>query len=185
MQANDITMLRKAALTLHALPAKDMRKVWERLDESERVALSPLLDELSSLGIPNGRPWVDSDGVLPDGDAAQADPRMAIRAWGSAQALAALTTQSVDTVATVMRIESWPWQAEVLDAWPAEQRHALRTRLEAAACNVPPRLAEALLRRMALAGAQARRTAASSSRPSSSSAHRRWYHGVMSLFMLT
>ena len=184
MSASDINTLRKAALTLHALTTKDMRKVWERLDESERMALSPLLDELSSLGIPKGRHWIDDDGVSPDVEDAKPDPRAAIRAWRASQALALLSTQSLHTVAMVLRIEPWPWQAEVLDTWPAEHRHALRARLEASASDVPPRLSDALLRSMVLAAAQARHTGVLN-KAASSPTNRRWYHGVASLFMLT
>jgi flagellar motor switch protein FliG len=184
MPASEINTLRKAALTLHALTTKDMRKVWERLNESERMALSPLLEELSSLGIPKGRHWIDDDGGSADIEDSQPDPRTAIRAWRASQALAILSTQSVDTVTMVLRIEPWPWQAEVLDTWPAEQRHALRARLEASASDVPPRLTDALLRGMILAPAQ-ERSMQGLNKPTSSPTNRRWYHGVASLFMLT
>lgn len=189
MFATDATNLRKAALALHALSAGDMQRVWQRLDQAQRDALSPLLDELTSLGIPKGRQWIDStsDELPQAGDAGkgavQAD-RSAIWRLRADQALAVLTTQSLDTAVAVMQIAKWPWLSDVVNNWPPEQRNAVRARMDVPRAW-PAKLSDQLLQSMAAQLSSMTDVAKPVNAPSQRVSSRRWYHGVMSLFTLS
>lgn len=187
MPVADITSLRKAALTLHALPEKDVQRVLARLDESKRDALKPLLSELSGLGIPKGRQWVPDD----DRGTAVESPREWVWRLDPQAVLGQLMTQSIDTALTIMQIAPWPWLEDVVALWPPEQRHVVRARL-AQQRAVPKRLADDLLDRMVAClntnvspGAPSELLTSPSSASNTSAVKRPWYHGVMSLFMLT
>lgn len=187
MPATDITALRKAALTLHALPEPDARRVLAQLDQSTQDAIRPLLSELSGLGIPKGRRWLADD----EETNTEQSPRELVWRLTPATALRLLTAQSVDTAVTVMQIAAWPWLEEVAAAWPADQRRTVRDRL-ASPSVVGKLLGDELLARMvcSLGDPTLQREAhASPASPSSaakvSEVKRPWYRGVMSLFMLT
>lgn len=185
MSSIDVNNLRKAALALHALAPHDLQRVWSRLDAGQHEALGPLLEELSSLGIPKGRKWLDPD----EDDAAQQSAlidevrRCRAVVWGvrAEQVLPVLTAQSLDTAVTVMRIAKWPWLDDAVEAWPPEQRHTVRQRLEQAA-TVPDKLADHLLQSMAQALLA---STGSHAMPASRRRHRPWYHGLKSLFLLS
>jgi hypothetical protein len=187
MHAPEVANLRMAALALHALSADDLPRVWSRLDEHSRSTLGPLLDELKELGIPNGRQWLAAD---TNADAA-AETRVPIddralraKAWclRPQQVLSTLSMQSVDTAACVLQIAPWPWRTEVIDSYPPEQRHALRERLEAPQ-RVPERLADQMLQ--LLISACQNQPSLLAQETKARTVRRPWYHGVMSLFMLT
>lgn len=187
MPVTDITSLRKAALTLHALPEKDVQRVLARLDERKRDALKPLLSELSGLGIPKGRQWVTDD----DGGAVAEASRELVWRLDPQVVLSLLMSQSIDTALTIMQITPWPWLEGVVAAWPPEQRHVVRERLTQHRA-IPKRLADDLLDRMvaclnanAPSGTPSALLTSPSSASNTSAAKRPWYHGVMSLFMLT
>lgn len=178
MSTTDTASLRQAALTLHALPERERQRVLARLDDSKRDALTPLLAELVTLGIPKGRQWVRDRQDI-GATATALSPRERIARLSPEAALEALSAQSVDTAATVMQIANWPWLDQVLATWPADQRHVLRARLEAGR-TVPERLAEDLLARMASnvkTFVPAPKGAVATRSP--------WYHGLKSLFLLT
>lgn len=137
--AHDQTGERKAALLLHSLPGPARQEVLARLDDARRDVLAPLLDELQALGIPTGHAWVDLNG-----QAGEAGPHQAVWNLGGSQATTLLAGQSLETVAAVLSLASWPWAAELLNQWPAEQRSQLRS-LAASPRSLPSPLAESLL----------------------------------------
>ena len=178
---------RQAALALHALSPDDRERVWSRLDESKRTVLTPLLDELSSLGIPKGRTWIedersnpDADGTRSDQDDSAANRRIVWRLHAN-DALSLLTRQSIETAVIVMQLAPWPWLAEVVENWPPQQRHTLRARLEKQDVQLPAKLSSQLLKQMGLAAVQHARAQSAGT----TVVKRPWYHAVMSLFMLT
>lgn len=186
MHAAESTNIRMAALALHALSAKDLPRVWARLDEATRSTLSPLLDELKELGIPKGREWLACEeqaeaAVTP---ALHDEGALRTKAWRlrPRQVLSSLSEQSLDTVVCVLQIAPWPWRAEVISNWPPEQRHALRDRLEVQQ-QVPARLADQMLR-LLLSACQIQ-PAASTQEAMAHTVRRPWYRGFMSLFMLS
>lgn len=141
--APDQTAERKAALLLHSLPGPARQEVLARLDSARRDALLPLLDELQSLGIPTGRAWVD---LSPQQD--ESRQRQLVWNLGSAQAMAALSGQSLDTVAAVLGLAQWPWAGELLAQWPADQRARLVSLAESPRA-LPAPVAESLLASLA------------------------------------
>lgn len=189
MSVPETVGLRKAALTLHALPSADRQKVWSRLDETQRNCLSPLLEELQVLGIPQGRQWLPDDVSVPvsvrKGGAPLDVQQMRARLWRLSpdEAIVLLAGQSIDTVAAVLTVADWPWAAEVVSHWPADQRHALRIRMDVKR-QWPPKLAAQLLHsfwtRLGTApvtGAAAGKLKVVARRP--------WYRAVMSVFVPT
>lgn len=137
--AHDQTGERKAALLLHSLPGPARQEVLARLDDARRDTLIPLLDELQTLGIPTGHAWVDLSS-----QAGEAGPHQAVWNLGSGQAAAHLAGQSLETVAAVLGLASWPWAAELLNQWPAEHRRQLKN-LAVSPRTLPSPLAESLL----------------------------------------
>ncbi|MDO9005738.1 MAG: hypothetical protein Q7V20_20020 [Aquabacterium sp.] len=137
--AHDQTGERKAALLLHSLPGPARQEVLARLDDARRDTLVSLLDELQALGIPTGHAWVDLNSSAGD-----AGPHQAVWNLGSAQATALLAGQSLETVAGVLGLAAWPWAAELLSQWPAEQRSQLKS-LAASPRAMPTPVAESLL----------------------------------------
>ncbi|MGC4061426.1 MAG: hypothetical protein QM749_11515 [Aquabacterium sp.] len=187
MPAADAHSLRQAALALHALSSEDMQRVWQRLDDTQRDTLSPLLDELDSLGIPKGRQWLDEGAQVAGIQAGQGLPEQVqddvrrLSRLGAHQALALLTTQSLDTAIAVMQMAPWPWLAEVTENWPAEQRHAVRARLAQKQAH-PRKLLAQMLKLMAQEAAMQ----APVTRPASTGKAANkpaWYRSVMSLFL--
>lgn len=137
--AHDQTGERKAALLIHSLPGPARQEVLARLGDARRDTLMPLLDELKTLGIPTGHAWIDLSS-----QAGEAGLRQAVWNLDSGHAANLLAGQSLETVAAVLTLASWPWSAELLNQWPVEQRSQLRS-LAASPRPLPSPLAESLL----------------------------------------
>lgn len=187
--------LRRAALTLHALSSDDRARVWQRLDQTRRALLDPLLVELVQLGIPQGRPWMDEHALRSSGrhldQVDQTDPaesseslRRQVAALEAAQVHAALLTQSSDTAAVILNSADWPWRNVVLEQWPATSRHALSGRLSDDRSDAPPALLNQLLRSLLAACAQTAGGHACERQAlqPAPTARRRWHQSVASLF---
>lgn len=118
-------MDRQAALLLHRLPERDRHAVLTRLTHSERRVVEPLLDELASLGIPS------SVEPKPPMSVAQAELSLRERVAGLSVAavLHAVSDCSASTIALLLRIEDWPWQAPLLEALPPALRLEVSARL--------------------------------------------------------
>jgi hypothetical protein len=143
MAHDQTTSERKAALLLHSLPGAARQEVLSRLDGARRDALLVLLEELQGLGIPTGRAWIDLG--QQQGEASQ---RQSIWNLDSGQAAIVLRGQSLETVAAVLGLASWPWAPELLAQWPADQRARLATLVESPRA-LPARVAESLLSTLA------------------------------------
>ncbi|MEY2839159.1 MAG: hypothetical protein RJB60_1458 [Pseudomonadota bacterium] len=133
LELPETARLRRAALALHALNEADLHRVWARLTKNQHTLLSPLLQELVSLGIPKGHHWLKEsvlDIVPAEGEPLRdRTPRSMIRGLTADQLIDLLKGQSLDTVAAIVASEAWPWQASLLERWPVEQRHALNSRV--------------------------------------------------------
>lgn len=181
--ADQDSALHRAALTLHALPTRDRARVLNRLDPAWHAPLRGLLRELSDLGIPEGRAWLDlsSSGQGNEKSSALTSSLGMLR---PEQALQLLRTQSTATAALVLQLDDWPWKVEVMARWPAHLKGELRDQL-ASAVDVAPALREAVLRR---ASEQAKAWAASRGPvpvSGSGGTKRSWTHALASIFMLT
>lgn len=186
---------RQAALSLHALSEADRERVWTRLSASQQARLSPLLDELRQLGVPQGQPWVSArvqspraaggGGVAVD---AASQPLATLRAQVASlqpvRVSAALAGQSPDTVSTLLRMQNWPWSEAVIAAWPADTRHVLRQGGDLTR-PVPDRLASCLLQVLLVqvATQPASRPGLAGSPAGHPHRARPWYRGLMSLFV--
>jgi hypothetical protein len=182
------TRLRRAALALHALNEVDRQRVWTRLSGAQHALLSPLLQELVSLGIPKGHQWLsDSEGVLeaaPGVKARAHEPTAKSLIWGLSadQVINLLAGQSLDTAAAIVSADAWPWKPTLLDRWPAEQRHALNERLKNP-FQPSARFIEQLLRELSSRGLT-RIPTLPSELSRSGSARRPLLSAVMSLFFI-
>ncbi|RZK99224.1 MAG: hypothetical protein EOP36_19950 [Rubrivivax sp.] len=143
MAHDQTTSERKAALLLHSLPGPARQEVLSRLDGARRDAMLGLLEELQGLGIPTGRAWVDLS--QQQGGVSQ---RQLLWNLGSGQAAIALSGQSLETVAAVLGLASWPWGPDLLAQWPADQRTRLASLTESPRV-LPARVAESLLSTLA------------------------------------
>ncbi len=128
MARTDAPSLRQAALLLHSLPDSARQHVLSRLPEPDVSALRESLDELVELGIPAEQQWV-AEVREPKASASNPDSARAAgtRAINGPVALLALQDQSVETAAALLQGRTEPWAAFVLDSWPADTRHRLRS----------------------------------------------------------
>jgi hypothetical protein len=151
--------LRQGVLIVHAMPADDQAWLLGQLEDGERAALLPLLDELAALGIPSepGLLELAAGSALRDAAAAErARPGAALLALDGAAMAEVLHGEPEALLVRVLAMRDWPWREAVLArCTPARRRHlldsvaALRQRLYDAA-DGPNRLNDALL--AALAG---------------------------------
>ena len=141
MQAHDLVSHRKAALLLHALPAKACKEVLLRLEAAQRVQMNGMLSELRALGIPPGRDWLAMLSEAP----AQSEGPVA-RAWhlSATQVVGALDDQSPDTIAALMAYAAWPWKNQCLSLLPVQLRVQVQQSL-ASHAKVSPAVAGVLI----------------------------------------
>lgn len=129
---------KKAALLLHSLPQAAQRAALEKLPAPSRSRMRELLLELSELGIPAGRQWLD----LRDTDTLTLQQQLA-----SAPAefvVQALKTQSPQTIQLIWRIQIWPWAQQVFSHLPVASQ-AIVKELDAASAAVPTSLVKSLV----------------------------------------
>jgi hypothetical protein len=129
---------RRAALLLHGLPSSTRSQVLARLDESDRMRLSPLLQELEHLGIP-----ASVAHALPAVPASPFEQADALPADVVARCLHARPTA---VVAVLFHARRWRWRDAVLAQMDARRRDALDRPQTTPA--VAPRLIEALCRQL-------------------------------------
>ncbi|MEO8152130.1 MAG: hypothetical protein ABI605_03595 [Rhizobacter sp.] len=127
MAAPDSMQARQAALLLHGLPAAARRQVIARLDLAERLRLSPLLAELSELGVSQSLGH-QLQLALP---AQPPEATVNARALTAQEQVERLTADDVlrcllpcaaATVAHLLRASAWPWKADVLATLPQPLR---------------------------------------------------------------
>jgi hypothetical protein len=157
MQAPD-ARARKAALLLHGLGPQQREAVLARLEAGHLATLRPLLAELAALGIPPSLAQARSRTPAGAGAATPArrdvapEPLRAERlepsALGPQRAGRALRGCAVPTVAAVLRDAPTAWREAVLDELPRDRLREVVERLDRAP-PLPPRVAQALQRRLA------------------------------------
>lgn len=120
MKAGDA---RRAALTIHALPAADRKWMMQRLEAQQRRTIEVLLEELDSLGVvADGRMVEQALATAPE---SKAEPawRQTLAACDAATMVACLKDEPAMLVARVLERGPWRWDSAVL-----ERMHPLRRR---------------------------------------------------------
>ncbi|TAK84377.1 MAG: hypothetical protein EPO12_04515 [Aquabacterium sp.] len=153
---------RRAALLLHSLSGADRAAVLQRFPQDVQARLGELVRELEELGIPPRA----AEGIELDAPVAlPADGLDALRRLSAAQAAVALHGQSTQTVAAILSLEDWPWQAAYLETLAPHLRQKLQALQRAG--GIAPALRRALLEQFTQALQQApdtRRSAAAADR---------------------
>ncbi|MBC5785099.1 hypothetical protein H8N03_19285 [Ramlibacter sp. USB13] len=125
----DIAMdpLRTAAMTLHALPARDREWLLARLVERQRHLLRPLLQELQDLGIP-GDPGLLQ--ALQQQDAQAATPEAAwpetLGAAELARLVEVLAQEPPGLTRSLLAMRAWNWAPQLLAAIGADRRRQVQ-----------------------------------------------------------
>ncbi|MEH6461569.1 hypothetical protein [Chitinimonas sp. JJ19] len=145
---------RQAALTLHGMNAADQAWLLSQLDAEERAQMQSLLDELRDLGIP-----ADASLAPHHDDAEQATELPVVQC---------LVSEPAWLLGMLLRVRSWPWQAELLAALDRARREEVLRSLQDDG-PLAPALSDALLaqfesRLAELQGAPVRRAAKPASR---------------------
>ena len=113
MAAPDSMRTRRAALLLHSLSPSVRGRVLARLPVAEASVLTPLLTELTALGIPKSQASV-VEGL---GDRAVREPTSAVERAERLQpeeVLRGVENCAPATVALLLRSAEWPWKREVI-----------------------------------------------------------------------
>ncbi len=114
--------LRRAALVVHAMPARDRAWLLAQLAPLERAQLEPLLAELRTLGIPANRALLEEaiGAVRATGSreagasTARSDAVDALRKADPERLAAILRGEPATLVAKLCRLSEWPWRDTVL-----------------------------------------------------------------------
>jgi hypothetical protein len=123
--------VRQAALLLHAMPMSDRAWLLEQLPREQRLQLTPLVEELQELGIPQDRVLVEQtlaaqEHGQSDMDGPPVDARVKAPLPDSQRLLAQLDSAGCSELADVLRDEPpmliarllllgpWPWEHELL-----------------------------------------------------------------------
>lgn len=116
------TGARRAALLLHGLSLPVQRQVLAKLSAGEAARVRPLLDELAKLDIPReiARQFPESVPLRPAG--ATVSLRDRVEQLSAADVERALRPCAPVTVASLLRIEDWPWKKGVLDCMDPVRR---------------------------------------------------------------
>ena len=154
MQETKQKVYRRAALTLHELAELDREKVLSRLDPAWRQSLMPMLDELTALGIPQGRKWASSSEELPSNQnrnevskSASIDFLTVLDSLSARDAALILREQSQETIVLILHIASWSWKADALDLLEGKQGDEVREKLSVYH-SLPPKLVSFLAHQM-------------------------------------
>lgn len=132
------TRNREAALLIHSLPETAREQVLQRLTESERARVEPLMTELAHLGIPR----LPSDRLAALRQAPlTVDRRERLGGVPAAVLLAALQDAGPVTLALLLRVEDWPWHADVLAGLDDQRKRRTEDLLRA---NAPMPVAAAV-----------------------------------------
>lgn len=118
----NVTHMRRAALTLHALSPQDRAWILGRLDPLQQRLVEEHLQELHGLGISADARLVKD--ALGDEHAQSATRarRAALAAHGADAVRAALQGEPAALIARVLDQGPWPWEAELLGGLDAPQR---------------------------------------------------------------
>jgi hypothetical protein len=131
--------LRQSALLLHAMPLDDRQWLLENLPAQDRSAITPLLDELASLGIPESPELLqhalaqDTAGAWEVVDASPTDPSSPVLqalneilpiegapAWSRLCVI--LKEEPAGLVARLLQMHDWSWRAQALRALGPRKR---------------------------------------------------------------
>lgn len=116
--------IRRAALTLHALPAPDREWVLRRLDPHQQRLLGDQLRELQALGIvADDRLVRDALTQAPSEEATPAWKEM-LRAADAERVHALIQNEPAALVARLLALGPWPWEADLMERLgPAGRAH--------------------------------------------------------------
>jgi hypothetical protein len=114
--------LRKAALTLHALPQGDRGWVLDRLEPAHRQSLENLLRELANLGIPPDARLLQHAVAIADDGGPAPGASATLDALSPAQAHALLRGEPAGLLARVLVMRAWTWREGFLQALDAGER---------------------------------------------------------------
>ncbi|QDH60163.1 hypothetical protein [Pandoraea pnomenusa] len=110
--------LRQAALTLHAMHPDDRQWTLQSLDDRQRDALAPLLDELRELGIPSDPTLLGS--LSGAGDARPEPPAgqdgIELDAMPGDVVIAVLKGEPTRYVDLLLRLYPWTWRSAWLSS---------------------------------------------------------------------
>lgn len=133
------SMVRHAALTVHALAESDRKWVLAQLPKAERDRLARLLNELRTLGIPAQQNMLDEalqptpanmalkKSALPTTDSEPSDDRFAqqqnaLNRLDASVVSRALQNEPLPLIAQLLSIRAWAWRAAVLDQLGSPRR---------------------------------------------------------------
>jgi hypothetical protein len=139
---------RSAALLLHGMNEADRAWAWERLDDLQREALAPLLQELSDLGVPRDAGLLrDVVASAPVAATPDATARQRVAGADPARLANVLALEPAGLVRRLLALGPWPWQDAVLTTLRARRGEIFEP--DCAAGPPAPALDEALLDRLA------------------------------------
>jgi hypothetical protein len=120
---------RRAALTIHALPAADREWMMQRLDLPQRRTMEVLLGELDSLGVVADARMVEQ--ALAAVTEPKAEPvwHWTLAGCDADTMLACLKDEPAMLVARVLERGPWPWDSALLERMhPLRRRHVEQCR---------------------------------------------------------
>lgn len=155
--------VRRAALYIHGVSEQDQRWLLERLSDAERRVLTPLLEELSQLGIP--KEGFEISGDVLSGKALQVErkdsevrpPSISVSGVDRSFVVAevsetdqilfleetsvsilrrALEDEPIELLACILDFHPWKWRLIFVDHFDANRRFQLRERLDNKALSV-------------------------------------------------
>lgn len=155
--------VRRAALYIHGVSEQDQRWLLERLSDAERRVLTPLLEELSRLGIPKegfeisgevlsdeahkvDRKGIDTgtlnlsaagiDRAIVIADASETDQILFLEEASVSILRRALEDEPIELLACILDLHPWKWRLIFVDHFDANRRFQLRERLDNKALSV-------------------------------------------------
>jgi hypothetical protein len=138
---------RHAALALHAVSHADRLWLLDQLPRSAREELEPLLRELSALGIPSDPSFISR--VVRPGETPDSTERL-LRPENAARIAEIVSGEPQRVAACLASLGDSQWRAAFASQLAKGARAALTNASGEASVTCPPRLAEAVLRQVAL-----------------------------------
>jgi len=128
MIGDENVALRRAALYVHGMNAKERGQLLIRLNEADAARLRPLLAELGELGVPRslGRKFADAP-VSIGRDSARSEIEAQVCALEADDVARVISRCPAGIAARFVGGSSWPWREEVLRKLPASHRSELHT----------------------------------------------------------